>query len=184
MLRAKRYLSAVEVDGQLNEDGPRFKVGSVHNGGFESNVKLKNSSPFEWKIPKGTQPRINLTGNEKKDGDRSLVLAFDTLKRSDFRAIAQTIAVIPGRSYSFSSFYRSELEAEGSVIWEVVDLTAKKVIASTEPVQLKSGWELLETGFEVPEGSEGIEIRLARTGCVAKSCRIRGRLWFDEIKLD
>ena len=139
---------------------------------------------FEWNIAGGTRPQINISSAQKKSGRQSLVVSFKTVNTKDFRSITQTVAVASGTDYSFSVFYKSQLETNGTLKWEIVDTLANKVIASTEAISTNTDWEKLTTNFTVPEETEGIQIRLIRTGCKSTVCPISGKVWFDDFTIE
>lgn len=95
--------------------------------------------------------------------------------------MSQLVPVEPGQSYSFSVAYRSELGTKATMRWEVLDAVDSKPLASTQVLGDRSDWTELRSEFTVPSNSEGIVIRLVRTGCASTVCPISGKVWFDDV---
>jgi len=185
LLSKKEYRKALKIYSQISSsDSKKFETGKVDNGGFESAVETKKPSVFEWNIANGTRPQINISSAQKKSGRQSLVISFKKTNTKDFRSVSQTIAVEGGNDYEFGVFYKSELETSASLKWEIVDTVANKVIASTESISNNADWEKLTTNFTVPEDTEGIQIRLTKTGCSSAVCPISGKVWFDDFSIE
>lgn len=159
------------------------RIGLINDGGFESGVKIRGAEAFEWQIADGSEPQIAISNSTKHSGENSLLLQFNTMEATAFRRVAQTVAVEPGSSLTFSVFYRSELKAQTTVKFVITDATSGKVLASTEPVTAVSDWKQLNASFNVPNETDGILISLSRSECSSSVCPISGRLWIDEVSL-
>lgn len=185
LIDAKKYRLAAEVyTAALAEDGEKAVPGSLIDGGFEGNLKPQNPAFFEWHVAEGSKPQVGVDNVQKHSGERSLVLVFNSPDGKDFRSVAQTVAVEPGRSYQFELFYKTDLKADKTLKWDVSATADHKVIASTDAVAAVSDWASQRVTFTVPAGVEAVTIRLARAGCgPAGSCPISGRIWFDDLKL-
>ncbi len=185
LLRAKRYRVALKIKSQIaGDDEENFKVGFINNGGFESRVNTKNPSEFEWTIAKGAKPQINIAGNQKKSGKRSLLLTFNVTKRDDFRDVSQLVGVESSKEYEFGVSYKSELDFKETMKWEIVDVATSKVLASSDLVKTKVEWARLSVSFTTGDDTEGIRIRLVRKGCESTVCPLKGRVWFDDFELE
>jgi hypothetical protein len=180
LVEAKRFRDAESVSVDVGEASAR--IGEVTNGGFESAVKPEGAGIFEWQIAGGLQPQIVLTNSQKHTGNNSLLLLYNSTDAKDFRAVSQTVAVEPSRSYEFEFFYRSDLKTAAAFKWEIVDIGAGTQIAVTEPVAAKAEWTRVSTRFTVPANSDGIVIRLVRDGC-GQVCNVAGSLWFDDVAI-
>ena len=185
LLKAKKYQIALAIKSQIaeNDDG-NFKIGLVNNGGFESRVNTKDPSEFEWRIAKGTKPQINIAGNQKKTGKRSLLLTFNVTKRDDFRDVSQLIAVNSSKDYEFVVFYKSDLDLKETMKWEIVDAGNNSILASSEMIKAKADWTRLAVTFTTGDNTEGVRIRLVRDGCESTVCPLKGRVWFDDFELE
>ena len=178
-LPAKQFRSASLVFGDVS--GVRTQFETVSDGGFETAVKSKEASVFEWQIASGAEPQIALSTAQKHSGNNSLMIVFNTMQAADFRAVSQTVAVAPATNYEFELFYRSELKTSGTMRWEIADASDGKLLAKTEPIAANSDWMALKAQFSVPGTSDGIVIHLVRTDCPASICPINGRVWFDDV---
>ncbi|MFV0389605.1 MAG: carbohydrate binding domain-containing protein [Pyrinomonadaceae bacterium] len=183
---ALEYQKALQILAVLANEGERtFKFGEITNGGFEEDVKTDKAEVFEWNLDTGVQPIINVDEAVKHSGSRSLLLVFSSTKRDEFRIVKQNIGVAGGKSYTLSFFYKSELDSDNTVEWEVVDLNASgvPVLANSKPLAAKTDWQKVDVSFDVPEGADAIQIRLSRTGCASDVCPLHGKIWFDDFKL-
>lgn len=178
-----RFRLAARVVGEIEGPGGPAIVGKIQNGGFESEVKLRNAGPFEWRIEGGAHPQIGLTDGQKRSGAFSLFLLFNTFETAAFRTISQIVVVEPGRDYEFETFYRADLQTAASFNWEILDAVSHRTIAVTPPLALAGDWTTLRAQFRVPDGVDGVLIRLGRQGCSGPSCPVMGRLSFDDFSL-
>ncbi len=179
----KKFGHALDVSRALiKEEGLVPKVNTVTNGGFEYDIARDLPGSFDWLIDKGTRPSIGVSVSEKLAGSKSLARLFDGLPSKEYRTTSQTIAVTPGRSFTFYTSYKSNMEADSTLIWTISDAVSGTLLASTDPVvPLSGGWMSLNAEFLVPEDSDGIVIRLVREPCTSLDCRISGAVWFDQI---
>jgi len=184
MTAAKKFRLAARVlaDLQPNEaDKP--VVGQIANGGFENEIKLRGANLFEWQIAEGAEPQIGLNSSQKRSGQKGLFLVFNSFEAAQFRSFSQTVAVMPGAEYEFEGFYRSDLKSAATLKIEIADAASTGAIASTQPLALAGDWATLRVKFTVPAGGDGIIIRLAREGCSGPTCRITGKLSFDDFSI-
>lgn len=181
-LDAGLYRSAIETAnsvGLFQENAPA--VGTISNGGFDSAITPNDPNPFSWAIADGGYPRVGLNEAQKKSGSYSLLVNFGTGGKG-FRQVAQKIGIEPGKTYDLVFFYRSELKADGKIVWQIMSPADSKTLASL-PLTATSDWAEARTTFAVPEGIEGIEIKLSAEGCSAAGCSISGNIWFDDFSL-
>ncbi|MDQ3798250.1 MAG: tetratricopeptide repeat protein [Acidobacteriota bacterium] len=186
LLQAKKFRDALDVQTQLAApDAEKPAPEKITNAGFETAVNTASPSVFEWQIADGAQPVIGVDDKQKRNGNFSLVLAFNSPNGQDFRAVQQTVVVSPNKTYKFEVSFRSELKTSGSVKWEIVDAAADgKVLAATQAVPGSADWSKLTATFTAPAATEAVTIRLARTACTAPACPISGRIWFDDFRLE
>lgn len=182
---AKRFRDAFRVysDVTSSHSSEALKIAAINNGGFEGDIRMNAGAIFEWTIGDGIQPQVVLTDGQKHGGDRSLLMVFGSADPDAFRSISQTVAVDPGRTYLFEAFYRSDVRSRASTRWEIVDAADGKVLGTTESVVAVQDWTRLTASFSVPTTSDGVIIRLAKSGCVTQSCPVDGRIWFDDLSL-
>lgn len=183
MIAAKKYRAALQIQKQAgaaaNQD-----VGKITNGDFEEKINPAAPDVFEWQIAEGAQPRIGPNDAQKHGGGLSLLLIFNSADGKDFRAVSQTIAVEPGRKYSFEAFYKSELKTSATLRWEIADVADGKVMATTAAISANADWTSLKTEFTAPENAEAVVLRLARDACKSPLCPISGSVWFDDFLLN
>ena len=182
LVSAKRFRDAFRVNSDIASGSSSGSIGRVENGDFEGDIRMNDASVFEWAIGDGLQPKVVLTDGQKHGGSRSLLIVFGGDGKA-FRSISQTIAVDPGETYTFEAFCLSDIKNQSSIQWEVVDASDGKLLGTTAPVASSPDWITLTASFSVPSTSDGVIIRLARSGCVTQNCSVNGKAWFDDISL-
>lgn len=184
LIEAKKYRTAAAIfTGALAENGEAATVGALIDGGFEGNLKPQDAALFEWHVAEGHKPQIGVDTTQKHSGERSLVLVFNSPDGKDFRNVSQIVAVEPGRSYQLEFFYKTDLNTDKTLRWEIVATADHNIIASSDAIAANSEWASKRITFTVPESADAITIRLARAGCAAGLCPISGRVWFDDLRL-
>lgn len=184
MIADKKYRFAARLYPQIFPNAAEsFALGRIDNGGFERDVKMREASPFEWQIGEGNQPQIILDNQQKRGGERSLLLVYNSPDGKNSRGVSQTVAVEPGKKYRFSAFYKADLKTTATVRWEIADAADGKVLAATGAVAEKADWTNLSTGFSTNAAAEAVVIRLARGDCKSAICPISGKIWFDDFEI-
>ena len=178
LLSAKRFVQARRVSSTAIA-----AVGGINDGGFEQNVKLQSSGPFDWQITDGTQPQIAQSTRQPHGGERSLVLVFSSNDGSNLRQISQIVPVESGKKYAFEGFYHAELKSESPMVWQIVDASSGNVLASVPLKDPAADWVRFTASFTTPADTDGVTLRLARQSCSSSICPINGSIWFDDLSL-
>jgi tetratricopeptide (TPR) repeat protein len=177
----KKFRAASIVQSQISEnETDKITLGKFTNFSFENDVKPVNATAFEWQIADAGQPQIGFDDKQKHVGNRSLVIVFNSSDGKDFRQISQTVAVESGKKYQFQTFYKSELKANSTVKWEVLDASDNKILGTTSVVSPISDWHNLTADFITLPSTEAVIVRLTRASCGNSVCPISGKIWFDE----
>ncbi len=180
MLAAKKYRDALQIRSQISGlQTAQSGFGQIVNGSFEEEVNAKNAGVFEWQIADGSKPQIGFDDVQKRSGNRSLVVIFNSPDGKDFRAVSQTVAVEAGKTYKFETFYKSELKTSATLNWEIVDAADGKVLATTGAVSPNADWTALKAEFTAVN-TEAVTLRLIREVCKSSICPISGKIWFDD----
>lgn len=183
MLMAKKYRNALQIRASSGEQTAAQPVaGQIVNSGFEEEVKPRDAGIFEWQIADGAKPQIGFDNVQKRGGNRSLVVIFNSPDGKDFREISQTVQVEAGKTYRFETFYKSELKTAAALVWEIVDATDGKILATSGAVSPNANWTSLRAEFTVAN-TEAVTLRLAREGCKSGVCPISGKIWFDDFSI-
>jgi tetratricopeptide (TPR) repeat protein len=182
MSAAKKYRAALEIQRQIS-DAANSSIGKITNGGFEEKIIAANPNIFDWQIAEAPQPQIGPYNQQKRGGNLSLLIFFNSNDGKDFRGVSQTVAVEPGKKYNFEAFYKSELKTSATLRWEIADTTDGKVLATTDAISASADWTSLKAEFTAPENTEGVVIRLARDTCKTTVCPISGSVWFDDFQI-
>ena len=174
-----QYRKAVEVL-KLRKQAVLPTIGSVSNSGFEEEILVDPANVFEWKIGESNGIHIGLDDTEARTGKRSLLIVFDTDGRT-FRELSQVVVVDPTKTYRLSVSEKSDFRTSASMKWVVQNPMTGEVLASTAVVPMTTEWKDVYVDFTVPEGLEGVVIKLVRDGCSTQICPIYGKVWFDDV---
>ena len=181
LISAKRFGSALNVSNSLDASS-NFAAEKIYDGGFENAVKLEGGSPFEWQIGQGTQPQVLQSTSQPHAGSRSLVLRFSSNDGTGLRSVSQTVVVRPGSKYTFSGFYRSDLKADGKIVWQVAAASNDEVLSEI-PLVGTAEWTAFSGSFQSPSNSDAVVIRLIVKSCGSALCPINGSVWIDDLDL-
>ena len=185
LLAAKNFRAALQMRQSLDDkpEAEKFVVGQIFNGGFEMNAQREQAGVFDWKIGEGNQPQIGPNNEQKRSGNWSLFIIFDSLNGQDFRQISQTVAVESGKRYTFEVFYKAELKTFATLRWDIADAADGKILASTGVISANADWSALNAAFTTAANTEAVTIRLARETCKGIVCPITGKVRFDDFSL-
>jgi tetratricopeptide (TPR) repeat protein len=184
MTAAKKFRAAARIAADLEpNENEKPVIGQVQNGGFESGVKPRNAPLFQWQITDGAHPQIGLAQGQTHGGVNALFMLFNTFETAAFRDISQTVAVEPGAEYELELYYRSDLKTPAALRWDVADAATGQPLTDTPVIAAVSEWTPLKARFRVPADSDGITIRLVRSGCAGPACQMTGKLMFDDVSL-
>mgnify|MGYP001064625634 CR=1 FL=1 len=181
-LSEKKFHYALHLKNQISNS--KFEVEKFQNPGFEDEIDVSNSDYFNWRISEGTEPRIGINKEHKRSGEQSLFLIFNSSTDKNLRYIQQMIVVFPNQTYKLKLFFRSNLKAQRTLVWQVVDAADGKILAETKPIESEADWMPLETTFTTPPTTEAIIVRLTRASCFEQICPISGKVWFDDFSLE
>jgi hypothetical protein len=181
LMEAHQYNKAVEIL-RLRKEAALPQIGMVSNSGFEEEILVNDANIFEWKIGESSGIHVGLDDTESRTGKRSFLIVFDTDGRT-FRDISQVVVVVPNRSYRLSVSQKSDFRTSASMRWVIQNPMTGEKIASTSVVPMTSDWADVTVDFTVPDGLEGVIVRLVRDGCSTQICPIYGKVWFDDVAL-
>ena len=156
----KFYRQAVAFVADLGME-PKAKAETVLNGSFEDPIGESENVFFDWKVTKAEKIDIKLDTTQKKSGNRSLRMSFNSFLGGIFYNTFQIVAVEPSAEYILSFWVKTDsLNSGGMPTFEVVDAVSGKIIATSESFPTgTNNWQQMKIEFSVPEDSEGISIR-------------------------
>ncbi len=176
---AKRFALASRVYAAIS-GGETPASGKIGNGGFESEVKMREAPLFTWQIADGGSPQIGLSETQVHAGKYSLVVVFNSFETAAFRSVSQMVLTEPGSTYELTGFYRSDVKTASSLRWEIADAGS---IARTDALAATPAWTAFSVKFTAPTGSEAVIVRFARDGCAGASCPTNGTITFDDLAI-
>lgn len=177
LIADKKFNTALKLNNQAGE------AGKIFNGDFEQPIQQRTTNVFDWQISDGAQPQIGQNNETKHGGNASLFLIYNSDDGNNLRQIQQTVAIVPGKTYTLEGFYKTDLKTSATLRWEIANADDGKILATTESINKTSDWTNLKTVFTAPENSEAIVLRLVRADCKPGICPISGKIWFDDLTI-
>jgi hypothetical protein len=180
----KQFRAALNFAKQLKTEEVTPEAEKVQNAGFESDIGDQDKTNFGWKVTNIKQMDVRLDPGQKKEGKRSLRLAFSGYSQVTLQNIWQFVVVEPNSRYRLTFFLRtSELKSAGPPLLEVGDVESNKTLASTAPFPLGTNdWQQVRVDFSTPSKSDAVLIRTSRSFC-GENCPIVGTVWYDDFNL-
>ncbi len=158
-------------------------IGGLTNGDFESPVKTDGATAFEWQIARGDALLIAVSDNAPQSGRYALIMGFGKLNTS-FRPISQLVVVEPGRMYTVTFQYRSEIEALRSELkWAVTEPVSGRRLGDSGALTPAGSWTARSFDFMVPLDAEGVRLESVRENCSGPACTVSGNIWFDDFAM-
>ena len=181
LLAEKKYRAARQLSAPIVDSAPKTDIEQIANGNFETDVRTEKAGIFEWQFGGGNHPQIGLDNQQKRGGERSLLLIFNSDNGKEFRQISQTVIVEPGKKYQLSFFYKSDLKTPTTVRWEILNTPDGKILATAPAIGTQADWTAASVSFNAV--AEAVTIRLVRDNCKSPICPISGKVWFDDFSL-
>ncbi|MFN3330867.1 MAG: hypothetical protein ACK419_08075, partial [Pyrinomonadaceae bacterium] len=182
-LSEKRFRYALHLRNQIM-NSEKLEAEKFQNPSFEEEINTTNPDHFGWRISEGVEPQIGINREQKRSGEQSLFMIFNSPTGKDFRSIQQMVVVSSAQQYRLKLFFRSNLKAQETLVWQVVDAAEGKVLAETEPIPPEADWTSLEIAFTTLPTTEAVIVRLMRAPCPKQICPISGKVWFDDFSLE
>lgn len=178
------YRSAVEFIRQLGIE-PEAKAEIIQNAGFEKPIGEAKDAYFGWKVAPVEKMEVKLDATQKREGNRSLRVAFSGYSTPNLNAVYQIVAVEAKTRYRLSFWLRTEnLKSAGAPNLEIYNVSDNKSIAVSSSFPIGSNdWRQLKIEFTTPENTEGVALRTTRVDC-GENCPIVGTFWYDDFRLE
>ncbi|MCA1565473.1 MAG: hypothetical protein LC803_07520 [Acidobacteria bacterium] len=180
MLALHRELAA--MGGTPTEAAPE----RLTNGGFESAVGAPGRNPFEWQVVPLAGVQIGLDERVRREGARSLRIAFNSTNTISFRNISQLVTVEPQTRYRLEYYVRREdLKGEATLVTQIVDAgQPDRVLASAPPLAAGTAdWQAVALDFTTGAATQGLTLRVVSPQCPSAICPIFGKVWYDNFNL-
>src|SRR6185295_17515787 len=133
-------------------------------------------SPFDWRLDAVSSVEV-----ERKDGLEIRFLGQDNL---EFTQLHQFTVVNPGR-YRFSAEIQSEdISTDEGPFWRIVGVgDTSRLVVETQSIKGNVLRSLVSVDFNVPTGTEALDIQLRRRSSLRFDNKIAGILRIYEVSL-
>ncbi len=170
----------------LPDDKAEF-AGLIYDGSFESRYI---NEEFNWMLTDKNNIQVYFDTYSKKEGLRSLRIAFNTWIDDYWGFIRQYLVLTPG-NYSLSFQSRANLESLAGLKWRVDCFKNKETenesmnITSSELLSGDYDWKEGHFNFTVPQRPDckAQKLYLILAGENSVESRVRGDIWFDDLKI-
>jgi tetratricopeptide (TPR) repeat protein len=187
LLAAKQFAEAYEV-WVAGREARGGGMAAVTNGGFESEIALKEPG-FGWQPASNPRAvRIFLDTGEPRNGTHSLRVDWSGDSDPSVPIISQLVLVEPQTRYRLNFAVRTqELLTIGLPLVAVIDASDDKqsVLAqsSTFP-RGTSGWQDYAVEFTTSKTTNAVLIAVRRQNCSIAPCAVLGHVWVDNFELE
>jgi hypothetical protein len=149
-------------------------------GGFEHAPTHRG---FDWRIPRHAEAKWRRDDTVLREGTHSLYVQFDSQADAAIVHARRIVPVRGGRSYCLVGYWRGASVTTRSGPYLEARIWGGKRLAALPPRHGSWGWEAFRLDFDVPSGSELIEIRLRRDP-EGLQRGFSGSIWLDALVLD
>ena len=181
----KHFRQGLEFSRQVGID-PDVQMETITNGGFEKSLGSPDDNHYGWNVERGENKLdISSDSSVKHGGNRSLKINFRTFVKPQLANPWQIVAVQPGDRYLLRFWVRTEnLRSAGMPLFEVVETNEYRLLSASPAVATGTNdWQEMSVEFQVPDNTDGVVIRLARSYC-GDACPLVGILWIDDLSLE
>lgn len=183
-----RYIRSVEESGELNRvhtvsedlDFPRERIGTLQNGGFESQ---QQSRIFGWRALKSKSHSIQQVSEVNGKPRSAVRVSFQGISGASFNHLSQIVLLNETGQYELTGQWAGNLEGQaGGAFVDVKQLGAE----SRVEIAKRAGdwvWSDFSLTFDVEQVPERIAIRIRGSGTRNAGQALKGPVWFDNFKL-
>ena len=190
LINKEHFTAAHEVwrTSALNELPSPDEGSLLANGGFDKEISLNAAQPFlTWQMK--PQPGVTMArdSQEHKSGAYSLRVSFDLSGNPVVVIATQTVPIAPATTYRLSfAAQTEELRNLSPPLVEVYDAARRERLhVESKPIMTeKKEWHDYSIEFTTTASTEAVTIQLERLACSDPPCPLRGRIWFDDFKLE
>ncbi len=156
------------------------KVGSLINGGFETNP---SGLPFDWVIQAGSGVTAQLRNRPDEMGNRGLYVEFST-GRVQFGGVSQLLTLSPGM-YQLKGKYKGEILGRRGLRWRVMCAAGDQLVAQTPMVVgAFPEWAEFELAVRIPDADcRAQKLQLVLDSRSASEQLVYGSIWYDELSV-
>jgi hypothetical protein len=162
-------------------------IGSVNNGGFESEV-FSSEGGFGWQATAEHRgPRWARVTSDRIEGSHSLMFEFSDGLASDQPLLRQLLLAEPATSYTLSFAVRTQKYlSESPLLVFVVDPRSKGSAMLGQSIPIQNGsmdWQHISFNFTTTLDTQTVRITLQAQPCPSSPCKAFGNIWLDDFVL-
>jgi Tetratricopeptide repeat/Carbohydrate binding domain len=154
----------------------------IFNGGFEHDLA---NGGFGWRETPEGGASFGFDTEVFHSGKRSLEVTFDGGGNYNFYGLAQYVAVVPGQSYRFTAYLRTQdISTDSGMRFEILDDEHPKALdILTDNLTGTNAWTLAQAEFTIPAETHWLHIALHRAPTWKFDNKLRGSVWVDDVAL-
>ncbi len=188
LLGAGRYREAGDVWKRLqfanaDSDSARSAPNNlVFNGGFEQEPL---NGGFDWRYQPQTYVGVDFADRGAHTGSHALRVDFTVPANSDYEPVYQLVSVVPGQTYAFTGYARSDrITSDSGPRLRVSDPQCSTCLnAFSDGVTGTTDWHALEVRFVAPPTAEVVRVSVWRPRSRSFPQEISGQFWLDDVTL-
>lgn len=171
---------ALELSGNQRAADPTGSL--IWDSGFETDV---SGIGFAWRIQPPRGSKIAYDDQVKHSGSRALSIQFDGTQNVHFEGVCQFVAVVPGTSYEFSAWVRTEaLTTDKGVYLRVSAIgNPKSAPGVTAELRGTEPWTKLDLRWSADKNTRLAQACVARSPSQKLDNQIAGTVWVDDVTL-
>lgn len=176
--QAQDFIRELEIE-------PEARFETIQNAGFENPFGNSREIYFGWNVVPTEKIEIKFDPTQKREGRRSLRVAFSGYAEPTLYDIYQYVTVQPTANYRLTFLVRTEnLKSGGTPAIEIYNANDNKNIVTSAAFPTGTNdWQMVKLEFTAPVNAEAVGIRTVRAFCGAE-CPIIGVIWYDDFKLE
>jgi tetratricopeptide (TPR) repeat protein len=149
----------------------------IVNGDFGLDIL---NGGFDWLYTSSTSLSLSLDPTEHHSSHRSLRIQFDGPGFED-AGIKQLVAVVPGKDYEFSAYYKAKnMQGAGGVHLSVLDAYTGEPFFVSEELADADFWKNSAGRFRTKDSTRLVTVEIQR---LPPDHPMRGTLWIDGVQL-
>ena len=176
-------LKEIERADQVRKIG-RENVEGMTNAGFENEITNRG---FDWRYTPDQKGKwtIRRSMTSAADGAYCLTIRFEGKENIVFSHLYQIVPVKPETQYLLTCKWRSrDLTTDQGPFVDIYGYDCSGLYTKGPMMLGTHGWQKQDIDFTTPKGCHAVVVRMHRQPSKRFDCKIAGRLWLDDFKLE